>query len=438
MKQHPGYRLALKTLLRDERGAILIILAVYLPVVLGFFALAVDMSYVLSTRNMLQVTAEAAALAATSTLPNNSACTVPASACYIAEQYAGKNMPAASYGKVLADADVSVGKWDYPTTSFTPGGLPYNAVKVTTRMAAANGNALKLFFAQALGWRSIDVPATAIAVYGTQPGATWDISIVQDISGSFTYNPDYYYYCYFWYYYYYSVPSFCGSGGPQYQGALPQAKAADQALLDCVNGSAPAGSRVGITPFTGTAWNNYQAPVAVNTNYSALKTAINNIPQCALDYAGAPAAQPLCSKGTDIAAGINSTIAQYNNLSPGPSGSLRNMVVVTDGLPETVNGTPCYGNSSCIAQAQQNALNAADAAGCGGNCASPDPSKVINVSTIYYCSDINCSSSADVTAAAWLATLKQGTGIALKTPDPTKISTLMQQVCATQPHRLVW
>jgi Flp pilus assembly protein TadG len=238
LKQHPGHRLALKTLLRDERGAVAVILFVYLPVILGLFALAVDMSYALSTRNMLQVTAESAALAATAQLPDNSACTILTSACYVAEQYAEKNMPKARYGSVLANADVVVGKWDDNAKSFAPGGLPFNAVQVTTRMAAANNNALKLFFAQALGWKSIDVQRTAIAVYGSEAGVTWDMSIVEDISGSFTYNPTYYNQCYNWPNA--NPPSTCGSGGDAYQGALPEAKAADQALLACVNANAPA------------------------------------------------------------------------------------------------------------------------------------------------------------------------------------------------------
>jgi hypothetical protein len=434
LKQHPGHRLAIKTLLRDERGVVAIILTVYLPVILGLFSLAVDMSYYFSTRNMLQVTAESAALAATAQLPDNSACTILTSACYVAEQYAEKNMPKARYGSVLANADVVVGKWDDNAKSLAPGGLPFNAVQVTTRMAAANNNALKLFFAQALGWKSLNLSATAIAVYGSEAGVTWDMSIVEDISGSFTYNPTYYNQCYNWPNA--NPPSTCGSGGDAYQGALPEAKAADQALLDCVNANAPAGSRFGITPFSGTAWDNgnssYQAPVAVNTNDTTLTNSIKNIPQCALP--GSPTTKtPRCSTGTDIAAGINSTIAQYNSLSPGPSGSQRNMVIVTDGLPNT-----CNGNSCSIATAQHNAETAAQNAFCGGSCATPDPAKAMNVSTIYYCSDINCNSNTDVKAAAWLATLKQGTGIALKTPDPKQIKTLMQQVCATMPHRLVW
>lgn len=443
LKQHPGHRLALKTLLRDERGVVAIILTVYLPVILGLFSLAVDMSYYFSTRNMLQVTAESAALAATAQLPDNSACTILTSACYVAEQYAEKNMPKARYGSVLANTDVVVGKWDDSAKSFAPWGLPYNAVQVTTRMAAANKNALNLFFAQALGWKSIDVQRTAIAVYGSEAGVTWDMSIVEDISGSFTYDPNYYYDkrgvtgCYNW-----DLrrdgplPPTCGSGGDAYQGALPEAKAAAQALLACVTANAPAGSRFGITPFTGTAWDkgnsSYQAPVVVNANDNTLSNSINNIPQCALPSSPTTKTSR-CSTGTDIAAGINSTIAQYNNLSPGPSGSKRNMVIVTDGMPNT-----CNGNSCSIATAQQNAENAAQAAFCGGSCATPNPAKAMNVSTIYYCASLNCDSAADNEAAAWLATLKQGTGIALKTPDPKQIKTLMQQVCATMPHRLVW
>ena len=89
MNQHPGRKPSLMNLLRDEHGAILIITTIYLPVIIGFFTLAVDMSYVLRTRNMLQLAAESAALAASSQLPD------PTNSVSLAQTYATKNMPAA-------------------------------------------------------------------------------------------------------------------------------------------------------------------------------------------------------------------------------------------------------------------------------------------------------------------------------------------------------
>src|SRR5215813_13996925 len=66
-----------RNLLRDQRGAILVITTAYLPVIVGFFSLAVDMAYVYKTRTTLQITADAAALAAVSYLPDSAAsCTI--------------------------------------------------------------------------------------------------------------------------------------------------------------------------------------------------------------------------------------------------------------------------------------------------------------------------------------------------------------------------
>lgn len=386
MKQDTSF---LKKLLRDEGGAILIIVTVYLPVIVGFFSMAVDMSYALRSRNMLQVAAEAAALAATAKLPD------PVTSCAQAQIYANNNISNSSYyGNVLSTcADVVLGKWPQGCAAYTdcfsalPAGqdciaFQCNAARVTTRMTTANGNALQLAFAPMIGWPSIDVTATATAVFGSN-ALPWDLSIVQDVSGSFT-------------------------------NSLPTARAADQGLLGCMMTSAPANSRLGITIF-GQTPSVYLNPIDVQTN--TLPTTINNIPTC-LNSPPPGSTTPSCN-GTDIAAGINQTLSAYNG-TPNPAGtSQRSMVIVTDGLPNTCGGTSCSQST-----AQANAEAAADAAYAQG----------ISIYTIYYCSSGNCSSSAQ----SWLSTMVRGSGIALVTPDPTKLATLMGQVCASQPHRLVW
>ncbi len=82
----------LKGFLREQNGAIAAISAVLLIVILGFGAFAIDMSYAYTTRNLLQVTASTAALAAAPELPNQSAAVVKAMA------YVEDNMPAANHG----------------------------------------------------------------------------------------------------------------------------------------------------------------------------------------------------------------------------------------------------------------------------------------------------------------------------------------------------
>jgi Flp pilus assembly protein TadG len=176
MRQKQYLRSRLKYLSRDQRGVVAIMLTVYLPVIVGLFSLAVDMSYVLQTRDMLQIAAESAVLAAASSptvVSNNSSCSSdPNSVCAVAQKYAAYNMPAAQYGNVLPAANILVGKWPAGCsgstcfTSAVPVGTSCpscNAVKVTTQMATANGNALPLFFAQLIGLKNVDLTATAIA-----------------------------------------------------------------------------------------------------------------------------------------------------------------------------------------------------------------------------------------------------------------------------------
>jgi Flp pilus assembly protein TadG len=380
-KTRPG----LKAFLRDERGIAAIYMAICLPVFMGFAALAVQGSYMISQRNMLQVTAEVVALAATAVLPD------PSAAVSTAQSYAAKNMPSATYGNVLASGDIILGTWTQGCTAggqscFAAGATPYNAVKVTTRRATANGNRMQSFYTA--GFSSFDISATAIATFGYGAGsgtqATWNAIIVEDISQSFATQ-------------------------------LTNARAADQALLDCMHANAATGSKLGITLFTGVSPSPaYQAriPVTDNTNYNTLKNKIKGINACG------SSGMPACS-GSNAAVGMNSAISQYCPSKPcpsaGPAGSQQAIVIVTDGIPN------CGSTSNCSdTTLKNNAVSAANTAYADG----------IDVYTIYY-----GTSSSD---AAWLATLIRGNGTALKTPTAAQLPTLMQQICSQMPHRLVW
>ncbi len=96
---------SLKGFLREQNGAIAAMSAVLLIVILGFGAFAIDMSYAYSTRNLLQVTASSAALAAAPELPSQ------AQAIAKAMEYIEDNMPAANHGTVLVNSDVVFGNW---------------------------------------------------------------------------------------------------------------------------------------------------------------------------------------------------------------------------------------------------------------------------------------------------------------------------------------
>jgi len=384
MSRSDKNRASFKEFLRDERGIAFVYMTACIPVFIGFAALAVQGSYAISQRNMLQITAEAAALAATAKLPN------PSVAISAAQTYAAKNMPSASYGTVLASGDVIIGQWNEGCAAggqacFVAGAQPYNAVKVTTRRSAANGNRLASFVSN---FASFDVSATAIATFGYGAGsgsqATWNAIIVEDISESFATQ-------------------------------LKNARAADQALLDCMHQNAAAGSELGISLFTGVSPSPpYQTriPVSDTADYNTLKNKISGINQCGSN------GMPACS-GSNAAAGMNSAISQFCPTHPcasaGPAGSREALVVVTDGIPDCGSTKGCS-NTTLL----NNATTAANTAAADG----------MDVYTIYY-----GSSSSD---AAWLATLIRGNGLALQTPTAAQLPILMQQICSQMPHRLVW
>jgi hypothetical protein len=159
----------------------------------------------------------------------------------------------------------------------------------------------------------------------------------------------------------------------------------------------------------------YQGQLSVSdtTNYNNLKNKIAGINQCG------SSGMPACS-GSNVAVGMNSAITQIcppqSCTSTSSTGPRQAMVIVTDGIPNCGSTKNCTDNTLL-----NNAVNAANTAANDG----------IDVFTIYY-----GTSNSD---AAWLATLVRGNGLALKTPDPTKLSSLMQQICASSlAHRLVW
>ena len=124
----------IRALLRDERGSTITMFAVFLMACVGFAAIAIDGGYLYSLKNKLQTTADAAALAAVTQLPDENAVRTTAL------EYAAKNMPASEHGGVLDDDDIVVGNWDANTRQFVPAGTPLNAVRLVVRRSSLNDN----------------------------------------------------------------------------------------------------------------------------------------------------------------------------------------------------------------------------------------------------------------------------------------------------------
>ena len=142
----------------EKSGAIAIWAALSMPMVLGISALAFDMNNMYATKAQLQHTADASALAAAIALPDQS------TAASIAQSYAQLNMAPATHGNVVNSNDVVTGNWDSASRTFTPSGTPVNAVQVSARRSTQNGNPMATNFANALGFGSVDVSTSSIAV----------------------------------------------------------------------------------------------------------------------------------------------------------------------------------------------------------------------------------------------------------------------------------
>jgi hypothetical protein len=368
-------------------------MTVCLPVLVGFLTLVVDGSHALSMLHTLQVTADSAALAAASNPSSSSVVTT-------AQTYAQMNMPVNTYGTVLASADVAVGYWPsgictttgscFQSCSPPPTSTPCNAVKVTTRYKTS------LVFFQALGWKGFGAAsATAIATFGTGNGPslpTWDAVIAQDISASF-------------------------------KNSIKNAQQADQQLITCVNQNGSSSSQLGLGLFT-----SYTTDLPALTAIIDPKTGVSNLQTLTNDIGSfgdcSTGSMPGCS-GTNIAAGINDGIAQFTSKTYTGSvkpGSQQNIIIVTDGEPNS-----CGKNQSCsTSQAEAVATAAANTAAADN----------INVSTIYFCSS-GCTASAQ----NFLASLKRGNGFSLVAPTKDGIAQAMQAGCSMsqgQTTRLVW
>lgn len=160
--------------LKNQRGATVLLVAIVLPVLAGFLALAVDIGYYMLTRNELQNVADAAALAGarqlgvlykdmTSDEQENYVCD-PSTIVAIARDVSLQNVAGDLEAVDLNAADVEMGTW---VPSRTPKFMATlerpNAVRVTARRdEIANGPVLT-FFARVIGIDTMEVSARATA-----------------------------------------------------------------------------------------------------------------------------------------------------------------------------------------------------------------------------------------------------------------------------------
>lgn len=169
-----------------RRAAVVIKVAIMLPVIAGFAALGVEMTMLQAVQADLQRAADAAALGVTNwmTHTNGSVTVNQASALAVAQDMVNRN-PVANATVTLDTSDLTLGRAAFNTST---GGFSWsgsatvapNAAQVTLRRTSNSPSGpIPLLFARLLGRSSADVSATARSALIPR-----DIALVVDLSGS--------------------------------------------------------------------------------------------------------------------------------------------------------------------------------------------------------------------------------------------------------------
>lgn len=175
-----------KARLKDERGAVLVLVAGSMVALLGFAALAVDVGFLMNARTEAQRTADAMALAAASAfiddMPN--AETLAASR---ALDYAAKNPVQGVTASFVPATDMRI--W-----------LDEKKVQVTANFLRERGNPMPTFFAKILGISDVNVNAIATAEASRADqigcltpwavGDMWEDTYAEGDPGKYDYDDD--------------------------------------------------------------------------------------------------------------------------------------------------------------------------------------------------------------------------------------------------------
>lgn len=146
----------LRAIRADRRGAIAILVAIAMPVLIAMMTFAIDFTNFRVIKSRLQAAADAGAIAGVKALDT------PANVAPEAIRLAQANVPA-SYGNVTTNADVTIGFYTV-AGGFQPGSSPNgNAVLVRAVRADARGNGAHWLAFNIWGLGNVSLAAEAIA-----------------------------------------------------------------------------------------------------------------------------------------------------------------------------------------------------------------------------------------------------------------------------------
>ncbi len=365
---------------RRRRGSSLVIVVLVFMVLMAFIALGVDYGAVASARAELQIAADAAAMAGASGLPDEAIAKERAMA--YSEQVSIRGTPI-----TLDDTDIVVGSYDRAAKVFTPGvTVSSDALVVTARRE------LEMPISSLFGYPTVNL--TAVAGGGaTTLGKMPDLVIVQDVTTSF-------------------------------RDEIDEARAADEALVDCIHEKADPESKVGLVAFTGLEYNllSPSGLVTYESSYSTVVSKIQSIKIC-------DQTPGMKCYGTNHAIGFHMAKAildaSTSDIEVG-----RAVLMVSDGDPSRNDLTcskvggkyrtaaakalcPGWSNQTQVAKIKASTLALRDTMEAQG----------YDIYTVFFNED------SDPVQTAFMNDLTAGKGIYLETPDPADLSDLLVQIC---------
>jgi hypothetical protein len=161
---------AWKKYVGDQKGAVLILVAICFVVLLGFAALAIDVGYLMAARNELQNVADAAALAACRELGEQyylgheiNEPSINSVAMDVAEKNNVARQPV-----IISEGSIEIGWWDPDSNEFYPIKPEHiwykkNSVRVTASRDDSQNGKITTFFARVLGIDAVSLSARATA-----------------------------------------------------------------------------------------------------------------------------------------------------------------------------------------------------------------------------------------------------------------------------------
>lgn len=149
---------ALARTLGRETGSATALSLFFMVASAGLAAFAIDLQRVNSLDVQLQNVADTAAHAAMIARSTQTEAQAKATAINIAQ----RNLPVASTGNVISTSSVEFGTWNAVSRTFTATAGSTEAVRVTLRRTAANGNPIKMFLLQVAGISQMSMTRRAV------------------------------------------------------------------------------------------------------------------------------------------------------------------------------------------------------------------------------------------------------------------------------------